>query len=58
MKFYNETTYELEDDNIIRALEYATDSYEDGDISTTKHVLQEVLSAIKQFEKDFDRGLA
>lgn len=58
MKFYNETTYELEDENIVRALEHATDSFEDGDIITTKHILQEVLSAIKQFEKDFDKGLA
>ncbi len=58
MKFYNETTYALKDAEIIKALEYATDSYEDGDIIVCKHTLQEILSAIKQFERDFDKGLA
>lgn len=58
MKLYNETTYELNDNEIIKTLEFAIDSFEDGDIVTTKHALQDVLSAIKQFEKDFDRGLA
>lgn len=56
MKFYDETTYELKDNDIIRAIESAADNYEDGDIVSTKHILQEVLSAIKKFEKDFDKG--
>lgn len=55
MKYYNAQLIELKDEEVIKALVFATDAYEDGDIITTKHVLQDILSAIKQFEKDDER---
>lgn len=55
MKYYNAQLVELKDEEVIKALVFATDAYEDGDIITTKHVLQDILSAIKQFEKDDER---
>lgn len=55
MKYYNAQLMELKDEEVIKALVFATDAYEDGDIIVTKHVLQDILSAIKQFEKDDER---
>jgi len=55
MKYYNAQLMELNDEEVMKALVFATDAYEDGDIITTKHVLQDILSAIKQFEKDDER---
>lgn len=55
MKYYNIQLMELNDEEIMKALIFATDAYEDGDIITTKHVLQDILSAIKQFERDDER---
>jgi len=55
MKYYNAQLMELNDEEVIKALTFATDAYEDGDIVNTKHILQNILSAIKQFEKDDER---
>ena len=55
MKYYNTQLMELNDKEIMKALIFATDVYEDGDIITTKHILQDILSAIKQFERDDER---
>ena len=55
-EFYNHQTKELQDDNILEALEQAIDKYESGDPFTVKHLLQDVLTAIKQFENDFEKG--
>lgn len=55
MKYYNAQLMELNDEEVMKALIFATDAYEDGDIIITKHVLQDILSAIKQFERDDER---
>ncbi len=58
MYYYNETTHELKDNEIMNALDDCITSYEDGEIIVVKHTLQAILSAIKQFERDYDKGVA
>lgn len=44
--------------NVVSGLDDAIDSYIQGDIHITKHILQEILSAIKQYERDMEKGAA
>ncbi len=50
--YYNYQTKELK--GIVDALDNAIDAYIQEDIHIVKHILQEVLSSIKPYEKDKD----
>ena len=56
-KFYNNKTKELNDKEILNALEEAYKDYENGAISECRLTLNQISRAIFEFEQDADEAL-